>query len=613
MADTENCGGWISATIDNPGFKAVTYLFYKGDDTGSATDWYHNGASSQDFTLQAGQSAVHVQNHMAVNGALSGCSAGGGSGSGGSTTTGTVAISGSTEVGLNKSIELKATTDPANDTITSWSSGDTSVATVVGSGKTVTVVGEKTGRSTITVVTSSNAMASVTITVKDDSTVNVYFKKSTVNWGDGNYYLHYQPKTGTSWPAVKMTDAGDCNDYVVASIPKVNVAANHGYYFRNSADPQNGGWYNSNGQNATGDPFTFWDGTYTDMYVNTNSDKQRGKPQSCKVTSSAAKVKAHVSAAMLKSNKTDVIAVNDAEGSGTSAAPIVHSRGDALGKCDMNTEPGKFRVVDLADGAYTLTETVAPNGYTAGGSYTVTIANGTATITDASGKAIAGNKIPNARNTGAILWNKVSSDSNNGKKLSGSEWKLTKTKNFGWNDKDKAEYTDIASADQKLITITDCVPAENKTAAETTCSAPAGAAEGQPYDVDPAAGQFKLEGLDWGTYTLVETKAPDGYDVDSTVRTFTFGPVEGSDVTGNWNSNSVAEGTADKTGAFTTADKTYDSDVFNFAVGGIKNQPGVVLPATGGTGNSWIYAAALVAALIGVVAAGMALKVRRWQ
>ena len=552
---------------------------------------------------------------MAVNGAPSGCSAGGGSGSGGSTTTGTVAISGSTEVGLNKSIELKATTDPANDTITSWSSGDTSVATVVGSGKTVTVVGEKTGRSTITVVTSSNAMASVTITVKDDSTVNVYFKKSTVNWGDGNYYLHYQPKTGTSWPAVKMTDAGDCSDYVVASIPKVDVVANHGYYFRNSADPQNGGWYNSNGQNATGDPFTFWDGTYTDMYVNTNSDKQRGKPRGCSVTSSAAKVKARVSAAMLKSNKTDVIAVNDAEGSGTSAAPIVHSRGDALGKCDMNTEPGKFRVVDLADGAYTLTETVAPNGYTAGGSYTVTIANGTATITDASGKAIAGNKIPNARNTGAILWNKVSSDSNNGKKLSGSEWKLTKTKNFGWNDndKDKAEYTDIASADQKLITIADCVPAENKTAAETTCSAPAGAAEGQPYDVDPAAGQFKLEGLDWGTYTLVETKAPDGYDVDSTVRTFTFGPTADTDGTGTWKSNSVESKTGDTTGAFTTSDVEYDSSVFTFSVNGIKNKPGVILPGTGGVGDYWIYAAALVAALIGVVAAGMALKVRRRQ
>ena len=611
MADTENCGGWISATIDNPGFKAVTYLFYKGDDTGSATDWYHNGASSQDFTLQAGQSAVHVQNHMAVNGAPSGCSAGGGSGSGGSTTTGTVAISGSTEVGLNKSIELKATTDPANDTITSWSSGDTSVATVVGSGKTVTVVGEKTGRSTITVVTSSNAMASVTITVKDDSTVNVYFKKSTVNWGDGNYYLHYQPKTGTSWPAVKMTDAGDCNDYVVASIPKVNVAANHGYYFRNSADPQNGGWYNSNGQNATDDPFTFWDGTYTDMYVNTNSDKQRGKPQSCKVTSSAAKVKAHASAAMLKSNKTNVIAVNDAEGSDTSAAPIVYSCGDALGKCDMNTEPGKFRVVDLADGTYTLTETVAPNGYTAGGSYTVTIANGTATITDASGNTIAGNKIPNARNTGAISWNKVSSDSENDKKLGGSEWKLTKTKSFGWNaTTGKAEYTDIGIAQQQAITITDC-----KAAAGNKCTAPTDA-DGKAqtiYDVDPVEGQFKLEGLDWGTYTLEETKSPDGYDLDSTVRTFAFGPKSDSDGTGNWYSNSVAESNTDKTGTFTTADKTYDSDVFDFAVGGIKNQPGVVLPATGGEGNMKIFAAAIAAAMVAVVAACMALKVRRRQ
>lgn len=603
MADTENCGGWISATIDNPGFKTVTYLFYKSDDTGSATDWYHNGASSQDFTLQAGQSAVHVQNHMAVNGAPSGCSAGGGSGSGGSTTTGTVAISGSTEVGLNKSIELKATTNPANDTITSWSSGDTSVATVVGSGKTVTVVGKKTGRSTITVVTSSNAMASVTITVKDDSTVNVYFKKSTVNWGDGNYYLHYQPKTGTSWPAVKMTDAGDCNDYVVASIPKVNVAANHGYYFRNSADPQNGGWYNSNGQNATGDPFTFWDGTYTDMYVNTNSDKQRGKPQSCKVTSSAAKVKAHASAAMLKSNKTNVIAVNDAEGSDTSAAPIVYSCGDALGKCDMNTEPGKFRVVDLADGTYTLTETVAPNGYTAGGSYAVTIANGMATITDASGNTIADNKIPNARNTGAISWNKVSSDSANDKKLGGSEWKLTKTKSFGWNaTTGKAEYIGIAQ--QQAITITDCKSGTGK-----TCSAPA---EGQKiYDVDPVEGQFKLTGLEWGTYTLVESKAPDGYDVDSTVRTFTFGPASDSDGTGQWNSNGVKLATGAATGNFTTSPVDYNSSVFSFVVGSIKNRPGVILPATGGEGLNKMYAAGLLAVAIAV--AGLALSLRRRQ
>ena len=603
LSNATNCSGWLSVTIDNPGLKAVEFLFYQGD------SWYHSGSasSSSNFTLSAGQSAVAVQDYRAVNGVPSGCSAGGGSGSGGSTTTGTVIITGDSVVSLGKTITLTATPTPSSDTVT-WYSGNTSVASVTaGSDNTATVKGLRAGTTTITAKTPSGATASVIVTVKDDSTVGVYFKKSAVNSKWSNYYLHYQ-KTADYWPAVKMEDA--CNgDYVVAYIPKADAHKGYGFLFRDSTDIKTGNWYGSNGWNTNGDNFTFWNNG-KGMHIESNSDKGEGEPSACQTTRSVARVKARVPANRQRSSKTAVA------GSGSSTT-TVYSCGDALGKCDMNTAPGYFKVTDLADGTYTLTEMVAPNGYTAGGPYTVTITtvNGVTkvSITNAGDTAITGNKIPNTRNTGTISWNKVSSDSNNGKKLSGSEWKLTKTKNFGWNDKDKAEYTDIASADQKLITITDCVPAENKTAAETTCSAPAGAAEGQPYDVDPAAGQFKLEGLDWGTYTLVETKAPDGYDVDSTVRTFTFGPVEGSDVTGNWNSNSVAEGTADKTGAFTTADKTYDSDVFNFAVGGIKNQPGVVLPATGGTGNSWIYAAALVAALIGVVAAGMALKVRRRQ
>ncbi|WP_143239963.1 SpaA isopeptide-forming pilin-related protein [Bifidobacterium adolescentis] len=603
MTTAEGCTGYLTVTIDNPELKAVTYLFFKGAGS-SSSDWYHkDNSSSENFATGANQTVTTVENYVARSTAPSGCSAGGGSGSGGSTTTGTVTISGPTEVGLNKSIELKATTDPANDTITSWSSGNTSVATVTGNGKTATVVGKKTGRSTITVVTSSNAMTSVTITVRDDSTINVYFQKSTVNWKE--YYLHYQPKTGTNWPAVKMTDAGDCSGYVVASIPKSEVVSGHGYYFRNGNSPD------SDGQNAKGETFTFSDGTYTDMYVNTISDKQPTKPKNCQAVSSAAKVRARVSTAMLKSSKTDVIAVNDAEGSGTSAAPIVYSCGDALGKCDMNTEPGKFRVADLANGTYTLTETVAPNGYTAGGSYTVTIVDGTVTITDASKNPIADSKIPNARNTGAISWNKVSSDPQNDKKLGGSEWKLTKTQSFSWNANGAAQYSAIAEAQQLPVTITDC-----KLGKGNTCSAPA---EGQKiYDVDPVEGQFKLEGLEWGTYTLVETKAPDGYDIDSTVRTFTFGPTADTDGTGTWKSNSVKSNsvkskTGDTTGAFMTSDVKYDSSVFTFSVNGIKNKPGVILPGTGGAGDYWIYAAALVAALIGVVAAGMALKVRRRQ
>ena len=603
LSNATNCSGWLSVTIDNPGLKAVEFLFYQGD------SWYHSGSasSSSNFTLSAGQSAVAVQDYRAVNGAPSGCSAGGGSGSGGSTTTGTVIITGDSVVSLGKTITLTATPTPSSDTVT-WYSGNTSVASVTaGSDNTATVKGLRAGTTTITAKTPSGATASVIVTVKDDSTVGVYFKKSAVNSKWSNYYLHYQ-KTADYWPAVKMEDA--CNgDYVVAYIPKADAHKGYGFLFRDSTDIKTGNWYGSNGWNTNGDNFTFWNNG-KGMHIESNSDKGEGEPSACQTTRSVARVKARVPANRQRSSKTAVA------GSGSSTT-TVYSCGDALGKCDMNTAPGYFKVTDLADGTYTLTEMVAPNGYTAGGPYTVTITtvNGVTkvSITNAGDTAITGNKIPNTRNTGTISWNKVSSDSNNGKKLSGSEWKLTKTKNFGWNDKDKAEYTDIASADQKLITITDCVPAENKTAAETTCSAPAGAAEGQPYDVDPAAGQFKLEGLDWGTYTLVETKAPDGYDVDSTVRTFTFGPTADTDGTGTWKSNSVESKTGDTTGAFTTSDVEYDSSVFTFSVNGIKNKPGVILPGTGGVGDYWIYAAALVAALIGVVAAGMALKVRRRQ
>ena len=555
--------------------------------------------------------------NITVTGAPSGSSAGGGS-----TTTGSGTISGDThEVELNKTITLTATPTPSSDTVT-WYSGNTSVASVTaGPDTTTTIKGLKAGTTTITAKTSSGATDSVTITVKDDSKVGVYFKKSAVNSQWGNYYLHYQ-KTDNYWPAVKMDNA--CNDkYVVAYIPKTDAHKGFGFLFRDSTNIGSGNWYGSNGENVSGGNFTFVN-EGVGMHIESNSDKGEGVPSGCQATQSSAKMKARVSTAVLRSDKTGTVAINDMDdsvaaqsddstGSSTTsgADTTVYSCGDALGKCDMNTEPGKFRVVDLADGTYTLTETVAPNGYTAGGSYTVKIANGTATITDASGNAITDNKIPNARNTGAILWNKVSSDSANDKKLGGSEWKLTKTESFGWNaTTGKAEYTDIGIAQQQAITIIDC-----EAAAGNKCTAPTDA-DGKAqtiYDVDPVEGQFKLEGLDWGTYTLEETKSPDGYDLDSTVRTFAFGPKSDSDGTGNWYSNSVAESNTDKTGTFTTADKTYDSDVFDFAVGGIKNQPGVVLPATGGEGNMKIFAAAIAAAMVAVVAACMALKVRRRQ
>lgn len=597
MESTENCSGWVSVTIDNAGLKAATYLFYKGDSPSSATGWYHSGSANgqTNFSLPAGQSAVRVQNYAAVNGAPTGCSTGGGS-----STTGSVTISGSTyEVGLNKTITLTATPTPSSDTVT-WYSGNTSVAGVTaGPSTTTTVTGLKTGTTTITAKTSSGATASVTITVKDDSTVGVYFKKSAVNSSWKNYYLHYQ-KTANYWPAVEMSDACD-SDYVVAYIPKADARRGYGFLFRDSTNIKTGHWYGSNGADASGGNFTFWnDGV--DMHIESNSDKGEGVPSGCQATQSAAKVKARVSTAVLRSDKIRTVAINESDGSNADASTTVYACGDAKGKCDMDTRAGYFKVIDLADGTYTLIETVAPNGYTAGGPYTLTISGTSVSITDKDGNPIAGNKIPNSRETGAISWNKISSDSKNTKKLSGSEWKLTKTADFSWVN-GKATYSDVTG---QPWSITDCTTGEGE-----TCSAPT---EGQTiYDVDPVEGQFKLEGLEWGTYALVESKAPDGYDVDSTERTFTFGPVAGTDGTSKWNLNGVTSAPGDTTGTFTTSDVDYTSSVFTFTAGDIKNKPGVILPGTGGAGDYWIYAAALVAALIGVVAAGMALKVRRRQ
>lgn len=601
MTSAGGCSDWLSATIENPDLKAVTYLFYQDD------NWYHQGNSTTaNFVTTAGQTVVAVKDHSATFTAPSGCSTGGGS-----TTTGSVTIRGDTyEVGLNKTITLTATPTPSPDTVT-WYSGNTSVASVAaGSDNTATVKGLKAGTTTITAKTSSGATASVTVTVKDDSKVGVYFKKSAVNSNWSDYYLHYQ-KTASYWPAVKMKVA--CNgDYVVAYIPKADAHKGYGFLFRDSTDIKTGNWYGANGANTSGGNFTFWnDGV--GMHIESNSDKGEGVPSGCQATQSAAKMKARVSTAVLRSDKIRTVAINESDGSNADASTTVYACGDAQGKCDMDTRAGYFKVIDLADGTYTLTETVAPNGYTAGGPYTVKIADGTVTITDALGNSIADSKIPNTRNTGAILWNKVSSDSQNDQKLGGSEWKLTKTADFSWNDgtvdstkKGQAEYVTIDEALRQSWNVTDC-----KSGTGNTCFAPA---EGwKIYDVDPVEGQFKLTGLEWGTYTLVETKAPDGYDVDSTVRTFTFGPTAGTDGTGTWKSNSVKSKTNDTTGAFTTSDVKYDSSVFTFSVNGIKNKPGVILPGTGGAGDYWIYAAALVAALIGVVAAGMALKVRRRQ
>lgn len=98
----------------------------------------------------------------------------------------------------------------------------------------------------------------------------------------------------------------------------------------------------------------------------------------------------------------------------------------------------------------------------------------------------------NKPKSGTVTWEKVDVT---GSALRGSEWKLTGPGSNG-----------------ATTEITDCVATE-----ASKCSGP---------DKEPKAGGFKLSNLQWGSYTLVETKAPAGYVLDPTVHEFTLGGAE---------------------------------------------------------------------------------------
>lgn len=107
--------------------------------------------------------------------------------------------------------------------------------------------------------------------------------------------------------------------------------------------------------------------------------------------------------------------------------------------------------------------------------------------------------IPNAKITGTVSWTKVEDGDAKFAPLAGSEWKLAKLGTDG-------------STEAQSWTVSDQ-------------SAPSGTTWA---DTDTAPGKFTLEGLLPGTYTLVETQAPIGYELNEKTYKFTVDSTNGS-------------------------------------------------------------------------------------
>ena len=164
---------------------------------------------------------------------------------------------------------------------------------------------------------------------------------------------------------------------------------------------------------------------------------------------------------------------------------------------DTNPAPGAFDVEGLPWGSYSITEKTSPSGYQRL-EKTLTFndvsgANLKAQLKDATG--VTKGAVTNQRLTGSVSWKKQDTS---GHTLSGSEWTLS------------------GPGVPASTTITDCVI----TGAKGQC--PSG-----PYaDTDPAAGSFTVTGLPWDarSYSLVEKRAPAGYRLDTTSRSFVIKP-----------------------------------------------------------------------------------------
>lgn len=475
-----------------------------------------------------------------------------------------------------KTLSLKAIVAPGGNKV-NWTSSNTDEVSVNPTSGTAVTVTAKNVTSDYVIITATEQCNQNTATVKIKVTepmVSVYFKKSNVSWNE--YWLKYKKSTDSNNWSGDVQSSSACGDYVRFQLPKSSVTTNYQFYLGNAKgfDLPNDDKYTA----ANHGMFTFT-GKDVQVVEAWNDFQKETVPSGCTVTS------AYVENRFRRSAVKNAVFYDQ---------PVVRAITNTTAKAadtrqDEDPKGGQFKVSDLTNGTYTLKEIIAPNGFDVSKTktYTIVIENGQVT---SSNLPSAGN-IENSRLTGTVNWKKTDETDTN-KLLAGSEWKLYKTRNFSW-DNGNAVYTETGSTDP-VATIKDCVNSSEK-----TCSAQTG----QYTDRDGEAGKFSIAGLEWGEYQLIESKAPDGYNIDTTPHVFRIGPAEGANVKGTWYTSSGFN-------PETTADYQ-KSAAFTVDGGSITNTPGVVLPGTGGEGVNKMYAAGFLAVAIAV--AGLALSLRRRQ